>query len=158
MKMEMNVEFGNKVSKFFKASPVSGISVVELPENGCRCVKVQSDITLLMQQEKLKDKIGVDAVRAWLDSLGSDKAGFDTSSISDTDLLRFVKPRTLQTGSEMRNWSQYLKDNQDELLRQLKSQSYYNDYKKRETERMKKEAERSAAFDKFVASQNAKNN
>lgn len=156
--MEMNIEFGNKVSKFFKRTPVSGISVVELPENGCKCIKIQSDIALLMQQEKLKDKIGIDAVRNWLDSLGSDKAGFDTSSISDADLLRFVKPRTLQTGSEMRNWSEYIKENQDELLYQLKSQSYYNDLKKKETEQAKKNAERAAAFDAFVRNQNAKQN
>ena len=146
----MNISFGNKSSKFFIKSPVSDLRVVELSSSGSRCVKFQNDVSLLLRQEKLVEQIGLDAVKNWLSVIGNEKAGMDTSSISDADLLRFIKPRGIQSASEMRAWSNYLDERSDELLAELKRNSYYKEYKKNEEEKIKTTKARQEKLDKFL--------
>lgn len=150
--IDMNISFGNKSSKFFIKSPVSDLRVVELSVDGSRCVKFQNDVSLLLRQEKLVEQIGLDAVRNWLSAIGNEKAGMDTSSISDADLLRFIKPRGIQSASEMRVWSNYLDDHSDELLAELKRNSYYKEYKKEQDAKAATAKARQEKFDKFLDS------
>lgn len=105
---KMEVRHPSLVDEFYHSTTIC-------PETGEEITGYHHPIYMLFNQQRL-DRLGEGAVRQWLDSL--DRAGNSAlseirSKISDDDLLKLVKPRNLQSPSELESWLNYLNERQD---------------------------------------------
>lgn len=87
------------------------VSSVTTPNATDKSVKYYSDVYVLLNQKRL-DKMSLDIFSNYLDSISSSSQSDGLSQlrgkVSDSDLLKFVKSRYIQSRSELLAWSQYL--------------------------------------------------
>lgn len=106
-----------KFSKVYKPSVVSKLRITELPGRGVdKCYKIQSDVALLFNQQRLVKTLGSSTVDDWLGSLRPSSVGIDMSKFSDTQLMQFIKSRNIQSVGELSAWSNYLNDNAQSVI------------------------------------------
>ena len=106
-----------KFSKVYEPSVVSKLRITELPgRNGDKCYKIQSDIALLFNQQRLVKTLGASTVDDWLGSLKPSSVGIDMSKFSDAQLMQFIKSRNIQSVGELSAWSNYLNDNAQSVI------------------------------------------
>lgn len=110
-----NFKFGLKSSKFLKLLPVSKIRLINIGTEERPIWKNSSDVTLLFNQQRISETLGIDTVRNWLASMGTPQS-FSTANFSDEQLLQFVKSRYVQAPSDMLKWSEFLNDSAQTLL------------------------------------------
>lgn len=89
--------------------------------DGSDVVFLDSDVSLLFNQERLNETLGRDGIKHFFDSFSSRSASLSElrSKISDEDLASLCKSRYLQQPSEILAWSEYLNNNYSELLSQI---------------------------------------
>lgn len=89
--------------------------------DGSDVVFLDSDVSLLFNQERLNETLGRDGIKHFFDSLSSRSVPLTElrSKISDDDLASICKSRYLQQPSEILAWSEYLNNNYSELLSQI---------------------------------------
>lgn len=107
-----NIKYGLKSSKFLKLLPVSKIRLINIGTKDRPIWKNSSDVTLLFNQHRILESLGIDTVRNWLASMGSPQS-FSTAGFTDEQLLSFVKSRYVQAPSDMLKWSKWLSDNME---------------------------------------------
>lgn len=113
MKKEINT-FANTGVPLDKVSTVQPLIYHQFQtvEHSDKSVSYCSDISVLLQQKALENRLGVTQVREILNSLGSGSTNPINDALqkmSDSDLMSFIKPRALQSPSELRAWHQALK-------------------------------------------------
>ncbi|QRV61761.1 hypothetical protein [Microvirus sp.] len=89
--------------------------------DGSDVVFLDSDVSLLFNQERLNDTLGRDGIKHFFDSLSSRSVPLSElrSKISDEDLACICKSRYLQQPSEILAWSEYLNNNYSDLMAQI---------------------------------------
>lgn len=93
-------------------------------DNGDGTFSIVSDISLLINERALIDRIGIDNVRRMLNDFNTPQgSAFDRwrKGLSDQDLLHMVKPRNIQTPSELNSWFTYLSQKEEHLAALAKS-------------------------------------
>lgn len=95
---------------------------VQKLSDGSDVVFLDSDISLLFNQERLNETLGRDGIKHFFDSLSSRSVPLTElrSKISDEDLANICKSRYLQQPSEILAWSEYLNNNYTDLLSQIR--------------------------------------
>lgn len=93
--------------------------------DGSDVVFLDSDVSLLFNQERLNETLGRDGIKHFFDSLSSRSVPLSVlrSKISDEDLACICKSRYLQQPSEILAWSQYLNNNYSDLLTQIRDRT-----------------------------------
>lgn len=93
--------------------------------DGSDVVFLDSDVSLLFNQERLNDTLGRDGIKHFFDSLSSRSVPLSElrSKISDDDLASLCKSRYLQQPSEILAWSEYLNNNYADLLSQIRDRT-----------------------------------
>ena len=115
-----NFKFGLKSSKFLKLLPVSKVRLINIGTEERPIWKNSSDVTLLFNQYRISETLGLDTVRDWLASMGTPQS-FSTADFSDEQLLQFVKSRYVQAPSDMLKWSKWLSDNMERNIEDFQS-------------------------------------
>lgn len=93
-------------------------------DNGDGTFSIVSDISLLINERALIDRIGIDNVRRLLNDFNTPQgSAFDRwrKGLSDQELLHMVKPRNIQTPSELNSWFTYLSQKEEHLAALAKS-------------------------------------
>ena len=93
-------------------------------DNGDGSFSIVSDISLLVNERALIDRIGIDNVRRMLNDFNTPQgSAFDRwrKGLSDQELLHMVKPRNIQTPSELNSWFTYLSQKEEHLAALAKS-------------------------------------
>lgn len=114
----------NFPEKIIQAFEPPAYSSLTKQDNGDGTFSFVSDISLLINQRSLVDRIGVDNVRRMMNDFNVPQGSpFDRwrKRLSDTDLLRLVKPRNIQTPSELTDWFSYLSHQEEALAALQKS-------------------------------------
>lgn len=93
--------------------------------DGSDVVFLDSDVSLLFNQERLNETLGRDGIKHFFDSLSSRSVPLTElrSKISDDDLASLCKSRYLQQPSEILAWSEYLNNNYADLLSQIRDRT-----------------------------------
>lgn len=93
--------------------------------DGSDVVFLDSDVSLLFNQERLNETLGRDGIKHFFDSLSSRSVPLTElrSKISDEDLANICKSRYLQQPSEILAWSEYLNNNYSDLLSQIRDRT-----------------------------------
>ena len=117
----LNPSFNGKCSFVFQQNEVSSFRCKVLPNGG---VKYQSDIQLLLNQERLRETLGLDTFKQWLSyfKASTEQTGVDTSKYTDEQLMHFIKSRYIQAPSELKAWSEYLNSCADEVISEYNSE------------------------------------
>ena len=102
-----------KHSKSYKPSLVSKLRRTDLPDGS---IKLQSDVALLFNQQRLMKTLGLSSVQDWLSGLRPSSVGIDMSKFSDAQLMQFIKSRNIQSVGELSAWSNYLNDNAQSVI------------------------------------------
>lgn len=90
------------------------------PESG-ECIAQTDPLVAIFDQQKL-NSLGAGVIQEWFEQL---KAGsYDSleqlrAQCSDADLLQMIKPRCLQSMSELQAWSTYMSNNMDVFKSEL---------------------------------------
>ena len=114
----------NFPEKIIQSHEPPAYSVLTKQDNGDGSFSFVSDISLLINQRSLVDRIGVDNVRRMLNDFNVPQGSpFDRwrKGLSDSELLRLVKPRNIQTASELSDWFSYLSHQEEALAALQKS-------------------------------------
>lgn len=114
-KFKFNRDFDLQRSFRYQPSAVSEFRIKPLP-NGC--VKFESDISLLLNQQRMLETLGLDTFKQWLSyfKISAEQTGIDTSKFTDEQLMHFIKSRYVQAPSELKAWSEYLNSCADEVI------------------------------------------
>lgn len=114
-KFNFNRDFDKGRSFSYQPSAVSEFRIKSLP-NGM--VKFESDISLLLNQQRMLDTLGLDTFKEWLSyfKASTEQTGVDTSKYTDEQLMHFIKSRYIQAPSELKAWSDYLNSCADEVI------------------------------------------
>lgn len=115
-----NRKYVMRSTELFQAEPVSMVRRVNYGTDDEPCWKLQSDVKLLLDQKRISDMVGLDAIKAWLDRI-QPKDLSPKPKFSDADLLKYVKSRYVQAPCEMLSWSEYLDRNADSVMSDLKN-------------------------------------
>lgn len=88
--------------------------VVPGAEKGCECIVVCSDLYDLFNQQRIQN-LGIDVVRDFLGRyLPSNSQASDAiSKMSDESIMESIKPRNIQTYSDLMQWSKWLESRID---------------------------------------------
>ena len=94
---------------------------VQKLSDGSDVVFLDSDVSLLFNQERLNETLGRDGIKHFFDSLSSRSVPLSElrTKISDEDLASICKSRYLQQPSEILAWSEYLNNNYSDLMAQI---------------------------------------
>ena len=86
------------------------------------CIVIHDDIYMLFNQKRLlASGVGVDTLKAWLDTLApvNDSLSQLRKKCTDEQLMAFCKSRYIQSPSELLAWSEYLLANHEAELARL---------------------------------------
>lgn len=103
-----------------KCPVVSPVENLRRVENSDGSVSMISDVTLLMDQQRLSNLLTPEQLRSYLDSTASIHSSPYSVKMSDDELLQTLKSRYIQTPSELRMWAESIL--QMDLDKTLKSQ------------------------------------
>lgn len=123
VKLPSCLTYGVKHSRSYVPSLVTQF-LDERDEKGCM-LKRHSDIHLLLRQESLQRKIGVDALRRYFDQnmMNGNRSG-TTDNLTDDQLFELIPLKEVNNLTTAYEWACYLSDNEKEL------KSRYESYKK----------------------------
>lgn len=125
----------NFPEKIIQAFEPPSYSVLTKQDNGDGTFSFVSDISLLINERSLIDRVGVDNVRRMMNEFNVPQgSAFDKfrKGLSDSDLIRMVKPRNIQTPSELNDWFSFL-SNQEEVFNALQKRNDVNSVVETET-------------------------
>ncbi len=110
-------------SHLVENDPLDQYNVVR-DDNGYVC-EIHSDITTLLMSQKMSNELDKQDIADYLSSIqGSDSALSSAfKELSDDQLFQFVKPRRIQSFSELKVWSQYLDGEMSKALEGAKEEN-----------------------------------
>lgn len=88
-----------------------------------------NDIMLLFNQERIEKTLGTEIAKRFIDQMQPKQDALKElrKKVSDSDLLKICKSRYIQTPSELLSWSQYLNDNYETLVDEIRATSVVNE-------------------------------
>lgn len=102
-------------SNYTKIRPIDELRFVE-ERNGV--LKFVSDVTLLLNQERIINDIGEDNLRAFIRTLQfSPKSEYSNGEFTDEQLMSHIKSRYCQSPSEVRDWIESMRDEMDNIIK-----------------------------------------
>lgn len=113
-----NRKYVMRSTEMFQPEPITQVRAVNYGTADAPCIKLRSDVKLLLDQKRISDQIGLDAVKAWLERI-QPKDLSPKAKLSDSDLLKYVKSRYVQAPCELKSWSDYLDRNRDRVVGDL---------------------------------------
>lgn len=122
--IERNIRYGHDHSKQYKKPIVSDFLSVQ-NENG-EVVKRHRDLYLLLRQKDLQRKIGVEALRSYVENMLQPQT--PRPSLSDEQLFQLIEPKSIDNITDAYQYSRYLqsvhgdiKSKYDELQKYAKA-------------------------------------
>lgn len=106
-------------------------------------ITVSTDISLIFSQQRLENKLSATELREYIQRYTPNKSVY-TAQLDDETLLNTLKPRHIQSLSEMRSWAEYCMENYDSLIKEAEEKA-----------RAAAEAEAEAAAEQAAAEQAA---
>lgn len=92
-------------------------------EGDCSCIRVRSDISMLLHAADMSKRIGVNGMQYLMNTKRPKSSSFqdqlDSLNLSDDDLLSMVKSRHIQSPSEVLDWVNHI----NELASDLESEA-----------------------------------
>lgn len=79
-------------------------------------IVISTDITLIFNQQRLENKLTANELREYIQRYTPNKSVY-TAQLDDDTLLSTLKPRHIQSLSEMRSWAEYCMENYDSLIK-----------------------------------------
>ena len=119
-------QYGYSIQKKCTPSPIHNLQYVELPTEYGFAFRIVSDVSLLFNQKRLANTIGVDEAKAWLTSLNHESSENLGAKFSDDQLISLVKSRHVQSPSDLRSWSNFLTDQAKSIQDFVELNSKYN--------------------------------
>lgn len=125
------------------------------PEGHHDCVAQTDPLIMMFNQQRLS-ALGPTAIQSWLDTLKEQK--HDPleqlrAKCSDDDLIQLVKPRHLQSLSDLKAWSDYMASNMQTFSEELKALRKAQQDKADADEVTKKVEHERKLFSEFLAKQ-----
>lgn len=127
MSENKKIRYGAKHSIYYTPSVISPI-LTERDENG-DIVKINSDVYFLLRQKNLHQSVGIESIRAYLDSI--ERQPIERPELTDDELFSLIEPKSINTLTDAYQYARYLESHSDEIkvkYAQLKAQkkSYDN--------------------------------
>lgn len=119
-KESFNYKKGNPFFKESKCPVSSPVENLRRVENVDGSISMISDVTLLMDQQRLSNLLTPEQLRSYLDATAEIHSSPYSTQLSDDDLLQTLKSRYIQTPSELRMWAESIL--QMDLDRSLKAE------------------------------------
>lgn len=120
------IRYGAKHSVYYTPSVISPI-LTERDENG-DVVKINSDVYFLLRQKNLHQSIGVESIRAYIDSL--ERQPVDRPELTDEELFSLIEPKSINTLTDAYQYARYLESHSNDIKEkyaQLKAQKKAQD-------------------------------
>lgn len=108
--MKRNPFFGARHSKMYKPSLVSTF-LASYDKNTGECIKVHSDVQLLLRQKALQDTIGLESLKSYIEKLERPNYGA-RPQLTDDELLSMIEPRSINTITDCYQYSLFIADNE----------------------------------------------
>lgn len=83
---------------------------------------VSTDISLIFNQQRLENKLTASELREYIQRYTPNKSVY-TAQLDDETLLNTLKPRHVQSLSEMRSWAEYCMENYDSLIKEAEEKA-----------------------------------
>lgn len=128
-KTDKKLDFSYNIQKKVQPSPVHNLQYIELPTESGIAYRIVSDVSLLFNQKRLSNTIGIDEAKSWLNSLNNTPSENLGAKFSDEQLISLVKSRHVQSPSDLRSWSNFLTDQAKSLKDFVELNSKYNSKK-----------------------------
>lgn len=125
------------------------------PEGHHDCVAQTDPLIMMFNQQRLS-ALGPTAIQSWLDTLKEQK--HDPleqlrEKCSDEDLIQLVKPRHLQSLTDLKAWSDYMASNMNTFSAELKALRKAQQEKADADEVTKEVEQQRKLFNEFLAKQ-----
>ena len=85
-------------------------------------ITVSTDISLIFSQQRLENKLSATELREYIQRYTPNKSVY-TAQLDDETLLNTLKPRHIQSLSEMRSWAEYCMENYDSLIKEAEEKA-----------------------------------
>lgn len=125
---KMNILFGHKHSKKYKR-PIISDFLTSKDEHG-NIIKRHSDLYLLLRQEHLKEAIGTEELRKYVDNLYQPQVTRPT--FTDEELFQLIEPKDVDNITDAYNFARFLQDNdkkiRDKYNKIVESKKQVNEY------------------------------
>lgn len=110
-----NRNFDDERSFKYQPPLITQARIQKLPNGG---IKYQSDIALLFNEERLRETLGLDTLKKWINhfNLDNSNTGVDLSGMSDAQIMSTIKSRYIQAPCELKAWSEYLNTCAEKLV------------------------------------------
>ena len=122
-----NINYGDAHSKRYEPTPISQF-LIERDEVG-NIVTYNSDVHLLLRQKNLHKSIGLDTIRAYVDSLN--KNPDPLHNLSDDELMSLIPPDGIDTITDAYQYQKYVEAHSEHIKKEYKK---LQDYKKRQAD------------------------
>lgn len=125
--------YGAKHTKRYRPSVISSV-LCDVDENG-NLQALHSDAYFLLRQKNLHEKIGVEAIRTYLDRMGLGASSPDGTNLSDDELIALIPPKDVDNLTDVWKYGRYLQEKGKEILEKAKEaharHKSYSDYKRK---------------------------
>lgn len=116
---EFNGSFDIAHTKVPVQDKLMQLSTVKMKDGS---VVVSSDITLIFNQQRLENKLTASELREYIQRYTPNKSVY-TAQLDDDTLLSTLKPRHIQSLSELRAWAEYCMENFDSLIKEAEEKA-----------------------------------
>lgn len=116
---EFNGSFDSKHTRVPVQDKLLQLSTMELKDGS---IVISSDVTLIFNQQRLKNKLTADELREYIQRYTPNKSVY-TAQLDDDTLLSTLKSRHIQSLSEMRSWAEYCMENCDSLIKEAEEKA-----------------------------------
>lgn len=114
----MNSLHSIRSSNFVEVRPIDLLRWEELPDGSIRYV---SDVTLLLNEERIVNDLGEDTYRNMVRSMSMPSKTYTAGAYDDKELLKTVKSRYIQKPSEMSAWLQSIVGRGEQMIEDARS-------------------------------------
>lgn len=87
--------------------------------------EIHSDVTTLLMSQKMSNELDKQDIADYLASIQGSESSLSSAfkSLTDEQLFQFVKPRRIQSFSELKIWSQYLDEEMQKAVDGVKEEN-----------------------------------
>lgn len=115
-KKQLRSVYGLAHTRFYTKSVISDY-LVNTSDDGV--VEISSDVNLLLRQKTLHRKIGIEALRDYVDTLRVTQS--DVPSYTDDELFQLIEPKAVNNLTTCYEYAKYLQSHQDEVKQRHES-------------------------------------
>lgn len=117
-KESLNALHSLKTSNFVELRPIDLLRWEEMSDGSLRYV---SDVTLLLNEDRIINDLGEDAYRNMVRSMSMPSKTYTSGAYDDDALLDSVKSRYIQKPSELSAWMASIVDRGEQIISEVRS-------------------------------------